>query len=60
VANADQADSNGNGIGDACEESAAPQPVTGTAACCAPGTSQMVGMITPVVMLGWKMRRRRK
>jgi hypothetical protein len=53
--NPDQADSDNNGIGDACKSSA-PPPAAG---CCAPGVFPTVGLLTPLSIIGWKLRRRR-
>jgi hypothetical protein len=54
VSNSDQADSNSDGVGDACTQ--APPPAAG---CCAPGTYPTVGFFMPMVLVGWKRRRRR-
>jgi len=56
--NADDAlDADGNGTPDCLEPPPAPQnePV----GCCAPGTFPMVGLFTPLILIGWKRRRRR-
>jgi hypothetical protein len=54
VSNADQADSNVDGVGDACTP--APPPAAG---CCAPGTYPTVGFFMPMVLVGWRLRRRK-
>ena len=50
VFNADQADSDGDGVGNAC---------TSAAGCCAPGVFPTVGLFTPVVLAGWRLGQRR-
>lgn len=49
----DLADTNNNGIPD-CVETGAGLP----AGCCAPGVAPMVGFFAPLVLIGWKLRRR--
>ncbi|MFQ5424860.1 MAG: thrombospondin type 3 repeat-containing protein [Phycisphaerae bacterium] len=58
VANADQADSDGNGVGDVCEPPPAGQPAND----CGGGVCGMgTGIMTPLMLLGlgWMRRRRR-
>ncbi len=48
-------DNDGNGTIDCLEGPIAPQPNPG---CCAPSVFPTVGFLTPLVLLGWKRRRR--
>jgi subtilisin-like proprotein convertase family protein len=50
-------DADGNGTADCLDLPPAPPPQQNTG-CCAPGVFPMVGLFTPLVLLGWKRRRR--
>jgi hypothetical protein len=52
----DTLDANGNGTPD-CLEPPPPGPQADPG-CCAPGVFPTVGLLTPLVLAGWKMRRR--
>jgi hypothetical protein len=49
----DSLDANSNGTPDCLDA-----PADQTGGCCAPGVFPTVGLFTPFVLLGWKMRRR--
>ncbi|MCB9857854.1 MAG: thrombospondin type 3 repeat-containing protein [Phycisphaerales bacterium] len=53
LANADQLDSDGDGVGDLCQDS--PGPGATPAACCGGGLPALL----PLMLLGWKRKRRR-
>jgi hypothetical protein len=50
-------DADGNGTADCLDLPPAPPPQQNTG-CCAPGVFPTVGFFTPLVLLGWKRRRR--
>jgi hypothetical protein len=56
VANADQADSNADGVGDACTPAPPPGTACGT---CAQGVIPTVGFFMPMILAGWRLRRRK-
>lgn len=51
------ADANGNGTPD-CLDVAPPSPAPAGVGCCAPGVFPTVGFVTPLVLIGWRCRRR--
>jgi len=61
--NPDQGDADNDGIPDVIDETpdGGPAPIEqGNPPCCGPGSGQTAGMLSPLMLVGWAMRRRGK